>query len=392
MLVKSQLAYTAPDDYPKRDMRQTTYDIAVLGATPAGFAAGGYLAGKHKTVAIIDAPRQACESPLADWVPKGFFQTPHLDKALAQSAGATPFSCVQYHNSDFSKQVDYHQRGAAGHVLHAEHLRKAMRHWAEKAGAFVTRPQKAHPIIHLQEDTVTVVGTPHITARYLLIAHSRPNDVIADLALPAQNIPFSPMVIAALDVPLPTKVAKALGGTLHIIDTPDRSDLGMLFIADTTLHVRLISTSPASGNRSAELSALLARIQSSGLLPMDLPLAKAKGAVWHPPAGVALELETHVAKRCLLTGTAGGFVESITGQTLLPSIRSALLSADMILLADKADDPQEALIQFKSAWRREMADYLRPPNTSLQMLLPLLFVNQQIAAKFTKALLYGESM
>ena len=49
-------------------------------------------------------------------------------------------------------------------------------------------------------------------------------------------------------------------------------------------------------------------------------------------------------------------------------------------------------MKFKNHWRKNLADYLRPPNTSLQMLLPLLFVNQQIVAKFTRALLFGETI
>jgi hypothetical protein len=53
---------------------------------------------------------------------------------------------------------------------------------------------------------------------------------------------------------------------------------------------------------------------------------------------------------------------------------------------------QDELMRFKTAWRKTLADYLRPPNTSLQMLLPLLFVNRQIVPKFTRALLLGENI
>ncbi len=128
------------------------------------------------------------------------------------------------------------------------------------------------------------------------------------------------------------------------------------------------------------------------MLPADLPLAKAAGAVWYPPSGMALELETHVAKRCMLVGTAGGFVESITGQTLYPGVKSALIAADIAHAALDHARVQEELMKFKNHWRKNLADYLRPPNTSLQMLLPLLFVNQQIVAKFTRALLFGETI
>ena len=127
-------------------------------------------------------------------------------------------------------------------------------------------------------------------------------------------------------------------------------------------------------------------------MPKDLALGKAKGAVWHPPAGAALEMETHVTKRCLLSGTAGGFVGSITGQSVAPGIWSSLLAADLAAGALKADNTQDELANFSSSWRVALADYLRPPSTSLKMLLPLLFVNSNIVGKFTKALIEGENI
>ena len=68
----------------------------------------------------------------------------------------------------------------------------------------------------------------------------------------------------------------------------------------------------------------------AGILPASLSLDKARGAVWYPPAGEALDMETHVAKRCILIGTAGGFADTITGQTLWPSIRSAMIGAEAV--------------------------------------------------------------
>ena len=137
---------------------------------------------------------------------------------------------------------------------------------------------------------------------------------------------------------------------------------------------------------------MVGALQQSKLLPKQLPLAKARGAVWHPPAGLALEMERHVAKRCLIMGTAGGFAESVTGQTIRPSLESAILAADTAKTALNRPDMQNKLAEFKSAWRDRQSNYLRPPSTSLHLLLPLLFVNQSIVARFTKAFLYGEAI
>ncbi len=137
---------------------------------------------------------------------------------------------------------------------------------------------------------------------------------------------------------------------------------------------------------------MLSSLQRAGMLPADLPLGRARGAVWHPPAGAALEMESHVAKRCILAGTAGGFCEPVTGQTLRPSVESALLAAQAALAALQSANTQETLMEFKTAWREHLARYLRPPSIPLHLLLPLLFVNRSMVDKFTRALLYGESI
>ena len=371
-----------------------TYDIAVLGATPAGYAAARYLAAKKQDVIVVDAPRLSTECPLADWLPKGFFQLRGLPKGLARSSRAMDFSRVCYHNVELDKQVDYRTRGTAGHFVRAASLTRAFRAAATKAGAKV-RALSSSPAIRLEEDAVQLLlGGRQTRARLLLITHNRPDEVLGELAMPVRNVPGSSLVVAGLDVPVSSRkpAVRQVAGALHVVELRERSELGAFFLANSVLHLRVISSSVAAGTRAAELSGMVSALQQAGVLPADLPLGRAKGAVWRPPAGVALELETHVAKRCLLAGTAGGFVESITGQSLASSVRSALIAADIAIGALKSPEPQGALMKYKTLWRRSLADYLRPPNTSLQMLLPLLFVNQRIVPKFTRALLYGENI
>jgi len=369
------------------------YDVAILGATPAGLAAACYLATKKCDVVAVDAPRQSAESPLADWLPRTFFRLPGLPQALARQAKAQEFARVCYHSADFQKRVDYRARTAAGYFVQVSALTRALHSAATKAGAKV-RSSKTSPAIRLGEDHVELLGSQQVASRLLIIAQDRPNDVLSELAMPLRTVPSASLLVAGLDVPLRGRRAafRKLAGTLHVVELPERTELGAFFVAGSVVHLRVISNSVASGTRAAELSGMVTGLQQAGILPAELPLGRAKGAVWSPPAGVALELETHVAKRCLLSGTAGGFVESITGQTLAPSVRSALLAADVALEALASDDPQGALMKYKTSWRRTLADYLRPPNTSLHMLLPLLFVNQRIVSKFTRALLYGENI
>ena len=369
-----------------------TYDVAVLGATPAGYVAANVLAENRRNVVLLDAPSSPVECPLADWVGRGFFKLGLLPKSLLRTCQAEAFRDVHYHNVALDKEVCHRSRATVGYSLPAAALLKALRAGARKSGVSL-RSTRTNPAISLEEDIVRLLGTARIRARLLLIAQDSPSEAIGQLALPVRTVPRSSLVAAALDVPLTSRaLTKPFGTEMHVVESRQRGELGLFFMADRALHIRLISRSSAAAAQVTGLSAMVAELQRGGLLPADLPLSRARGAVWHPPGGVALELETHVAKRCLLIGTAGGFVETITGQTLTASVRSALLAADVCHAALNSNDPQDALMRFKTSWRKSLADFIRPPNTSLHMLLPLLFVNRRMVGRFTGALLQGENI
>jgi flavin-dependent dehydrogenase len=368
-----------------------TYDIAILGATPAGLAAAHWLARKGCRTVVLDAPQRDAECPFADWVPADFFQIEGMPRSLSRKCRAEPFDAVCYHNADLSQAVMHRTRRVAGHFLQTKSLGNALKAAAVAAGAKV-RAVPAAPAIQLKEDVVQLVGGPEIQARFLLVTHGNPAEAAGDLSMPVPGFRHSPLVVVALEVPLPGKRAGKLGRALHMVESRDRTELGMFFACAGVVHLRIISFSRASGNRAAELSLMIANLQRAGLLPSSLRLGKARGAIWHPPAGAAAETESHVAKRCLIGGTAGGFVDSITGHTLAPSVRSAVIAAKTVLAALKSTNPQGTLSQYKTAWRRELGDYLRPLSASLQMLLPLVLVNKRLVSRLTGAILFGQKI
>ncbi|MBN1555071.1 MAG: hypothetical protein JXA11_10015 [Phycisphaerae bacterium] len=384
------------------------HDVLILGATPAGYAAAAHLSKAKLDVVVVDAPAHVpadapTECPLHDWVPATLFASDKgripksISKSLIAESDAEPFAAVEYHDVALKRTASFSMKEPAGYFVSPDALAKAMRNQAVVAGATVRasrNPVRIRPF----EDHVDVVTSRPIHGKILIVAHDTPEAILSQLGRPVRETARA-MTIIGLDVPLaPAGRKKAddwtqpLRSRLHVQELPERSELGLFFLAGETLHLRVMSTSAAAGNRSAELTAMIHSLKKAGVLPVDLDLAHAKGAVWKPAAGAALEQETHEAKRCLLAGSVGGFTDSITAQAIYPSVRSALLAAVVAQKALTAENPQDTLMTFRDVWRNSLVEYLRPPNTSLAMLLPLLFVNESIVEKFSRALLFGEEI
>jgi len=370
------------------------FDIAIIGGTPAALAAGYYLAKTGRSVVLVDCPQSGQESPLRDWTPATLFSLDGMPKSLAKKCGAAAFRSVRYHNVDLTKQAEHRGRSVLGHFLNPAKLCKAMASEARKAGVSL-RKASTIPSVELQEAGVSLSGSCKSKARILLLAGGSASQAVGHLAMPNGGAFRSQLSVAGLDIPLTPAIAREITDkSLNVIETPKRSDLGMFFVSGNTLHARVMSESTGSAPGADELSGLLMGLREAGILPQRLSLAKASGAVWFPQAGVAMEMNSHAAKRCLLAGSAGGFAAAVTGQTLYPSVHSALLAARCVsdVLDQDPESIQEQLSLFKTSWRKMLGPYLSPPDASLQMLVPLLFANKRVVPRFTKAMLNGDKI
>ncbi len=377
-------------------MARKLYDMAIWGATPAGLAAAINLAKARCSVLLLNSPAPSpMECPLSDWTPAALFALDGVNRSLIKSTKATAFKSVRFHSSRLDHTADHSSKSPLGYLLPAGTLAKELRKLATAAG--VTVRNSAEKVeIELGEDRVHLLSAGKTySARFLLAAQGHPNEILTTLGRASQaTCPPQTMSAVALDIPLSPKhkafLTKSLSTDLHIFELDERSELGISFLLGNTLHIRVISTSMASGLRTNELGGLINRLQKNSVLPEGLKLDRAKAAAWTPPAGMALEQETHDAKRTLLIGSAGGFSDSVTGQTTYPAVASALIATQIALEASIAKTPQDILAQFHASWREALVDYLRPPNTSIGMLLPLLFANERIVGRFTEAIVQGE--
>jgi len=370
------------------------FDIAILGGTPAGLAAGYLLAKDGLSVVLVDYPTSGDESPLSDWAPASLFALEGMPKSLPKKCSATPFRSVRYHSVDFSKQAEHCGRSVLGYFLHPAKLCKALAIEARKAGVSL-RKVNALPHVELQENGVVLSGSCKSKARLLLFVGGSASGAVGHLSLPNGGTFPSQLSVAGLDIPLTPAMTREISDkSLNVVETPNRSDLGMYFVSGGILHARVMSESLGKEPGIGELSDLIVGLSNAGLLPERLALGKSDGALWQPQAGVAMEMNSHTAKRCLLAGSAGGFAAAVTGQTLYPSIHSSLLAARCAaaVLTEGDKNIQECLGAFKTSWREAIGPCLCPPEASLQMLVPLLFANKRVVPRFTMSLLNGNKI
>ncbi len=368
------------------------FDIAILGGTPAGYAAGLALARDKRRVVVVERPARATQCPLDEWVPGDFFDIRPLPRSLRKSCGAESFTKIFYHGADFQRHTEHRSRGRCGYFVNSEDLTAAIRRSAERAGAEVRRLRK-RPQVVLREDHVQLLSSARVRARLLIVADGTPQEILSDLAMPTQPVAGNYYNAIGLNITMNRACSSAdARGVLHVVAPSDSGRFAMFFRVKKRFHLRMVSGESSGEPDIDELSNMLRSLQAAGRAPKNLPLEKAQAARWQIPAGAAMAMDTHVAKRCLLAGTAGGFADTISGATILPTVRSALLAADVATGALEANNTQEELMEFKRLWRREMAEYLSPPSASLKMLFGMLFANSRIVSRFTDAFVYGKTI
>lgn len=366
----------------------TKSDVLIVGAGVAGRTAAGLLARKGRTVQVLGGA--VCGVPSGSrWVSSG---VEPLLKALgvpARDAAAEPVRGVAFHASDFSKRQEVSIGGGAGWFVDlADWNSRLTRSTAATAAADASGEAVA---FRMREDEV-VVGLADGTeraARLLLLADGSPSRAAGAIGMELRPS-LSSRWGAQLEWPA-TRGSRIAPGVLHwVLGIEGGAGLATFWSAGGRESLSVFASS-ASVVQSWLARLLPGLVDSCGVvLPRDLPAGGAPARC--VPAGLALEIESHVGKRALAIGDAGGFVAAATCEGIYPAMWSAQIAAEVADAALTGDCPQDELREFDARWRGAMAEYLRPPNADLQFLLPLVFSNKQMAERLARALLRGETL
>lgn len=369
-------------------MAETLYDVAIVGAGPAGATAAALLARKGRQVVLLDREKAGRVAPCAGWLnvrAKSLLDEiacPFPDRFLV------PFSQVTFYNADASKHASPKHEGPMGFLVDRPQFDSALIQHAASLGAVRMLGQEAKDL-RLDESRVLLkLANSEVQSRLLVLATGRSQDL-------ASRIGFSPR---GSDVA--TWVAQVTG--IHstgnaeptvavVLGLDTRGSFG--FCSCTHDHCTVSANFIGAPDQAVPALVQLCKTAAAkGIIPADLSTQAAKVRAIRCPAGWALDMDTHVAKHTLLVGDAGGFVAAASNEGIYPAMWSAKIAADVVHKALSSPYSQDELMSFDTQWRMQLADHLRSPHTDIRFLLPLIFSNQAMADRMAAAFFFGENI
>ncbi len=378
------------------------FDVIVLGDRAVGATAATLLAKRKRSVALVRCEPGAQAQRRIQWLNRRADRI--LKKAGVSWTGLPkqPVKTVHFYDGALDRNIVSKFRSAPAYVVETASLEAKLVAGAVRAGA-AYHAEIAAESLHVAEDCaqVQLKNGEAMDGQILIVAGSPNEESMRQLGL---TQPAPSAGVWAAQVQGDSSAGRGSRSVIIVLGLNGRWH-GSGGHASRT-GVRGFGYAMRSSNRIAigiawpggskqvpdQLDRLIAALAEKGLVPEQLRGAAGSAVMEHIPAGAALEMEAHVAKRCLLIGCAGGFATAISGETLYPGMWSAQVAAQVVDEALASDNPQDQLGQFEALWRTTMGEYLRMPNTDIQFLLPLVFANQQMADKMAAAFFAGQNI
>lgn len=372
-------------------MAEETFDVAVIGAGPAGATAALQLGRKAYQVALID--RAAFPRPVAcaGWLSAKVEPLVAELGLPAKKFLGSPFRDVTLFNADLTKTAKPRFESSAGYLVDRADFDNALIKAAVQHGVTLFQ-SSAVTDIRLNERSVamSLANGKRITSRLLLLATGRGSELLDRLGFPRQA-GGNPLWTAQAEAELPstkTPTEPHVGVVLGL-------DGGGSFGLCCTSKDRVLVNVNWAGARERAIPVLVELCKAAfvnRVVPVDLSKQAQSAGLVRSPASAALDMDSHVAKHTLLIGDAGGFISAASNEGIYPAMWSAKIAAQAIDAALQSDFSQDELMTFDSLWRTQMADHLRSPHTDIRFLLPLIFHNQPMADRMGAAFFLGENL
>ncbi|MEE8169192.1 MAG: FAD-dependent monooxygenase [Phycisphaerae bacterium] len=375
-------------------MAEATYDIVILGGGIAGAAAAAFAARANRRTCLLTVGSRRASRRWSCWL-----HPPAVP--LLKAAGVDPESLadaaihgVDFHSADLQQSASCTDLEASA-IVERSAVRAALLAVAAsiksidiRASRTVTAIDSGETQVHVTtEDGSTVCG------RLLIVADGHSSATARRLGLTEPSMEGRRIAAAQIDAPDSSKAQQPPGrDVIHLVLNAARPvALGLVLPTARGWTIGVVDEGD-DDFVSRRLSKLCEQFRgAAGGFPRSMASARNIRCTT-VPCGAALDWETHVGKRALVIGDAGGFVSALSVDGLYPSMLTAQLAVRVADEALNERHEQDALQQFDALWRAELADYIRSPGTDLKFLIPMVFSNAAIAGRTARAFLTGENL
>ncbi len=372
-------------------MSSDLFDVAIIGAGPAGSAAAIALTRKGRRVVIVDRDTFPRSVPCAGWV--GVRAAGMLAEWGVKTKRLlnVPINDVTLFNADLSKSAKPAFDQPPGFLVDRGRFDQALVEAAVKNTALFVQGCAAADL-RLNESSVTIqlADGRELESRLLLLASGRASSLLARVRV-AREPERSPVWAAHVLEELPSGAKRAHLKVSVVLGLDGGESFGFCWVFKNHVSANVMWVGAQSDTGEA-LSRLCRCAFEKQVLPIDLSEQATAATVIRTPVGEAMEMDSHVSKHTLLIGDAGGFVSAVSNEGIYPAMWSAKIAAEVVDEALDSDPTQDALMTFNSRWRMEMGDHLRSPHTDVRFLLPLIFTNQPMADRMGAAFFFGENI
>jgi geranylgeranyl reductase family protein len=376
-------------------------DVLIVGAGPAGSTCARLLAGKGRRVLLLDRATFPRDKVCGGWVNlKAFKDFPELEKVRAKASSRSrlveePFHGLTFLSADLGRQAVYKSRSVTGYTVDRRQFDTRLLCEAARLPGVTFVQRQDIVAVAPAETGVTVTNSrgKSYTAGVLVGADGT-NSSVARLTGLREAWPSERQIVClTADLKVDSRTMSRLYGKQRqiYVSISYRGIAGYawLFPKRVAVSVGVGCRADLPVDLKAVYAGWLDDLKRQQLLPEAASAAAAQTAI--VPAGGAIDFEGHVGKRTILIGDAGGFASAATGEGIYPAMLSARVAARCILRALESAQPQDALMQFKFAWRRAFAEYIQMPNANLALLLPLIYDNAELCRRLAKCYLFGEN-
>lgn len=373
-------------------MNQAIYEVAIVGAGPAGCVAGAMLAQSGRRVIIVDQAPLPRPASCAAWVSARaiVLMKDRLKQDISRQT-SHPLTSITFYSADLSKSAAPRLKQPAGFVIDRYDFDSALLTMAQKAGA-TTIGSCEITNVELLEDHVVLHrgdGQQPLQACFLVLATGRGTIWLERLKLTRPTGRGAWFGAATVDASEETCLAPP--GVDVIFGLDRKGSFAEVVRSASGVYVLLTWYADKAQARPVFVQ-LCHRLVEAGRVPALLSRRAVSAPLSYGLTSFALELDSHVGKHTLIVGDAGGFLADISQEGIYPAMWSACIAAEVLLEAFEAPHPQDVLKSFETRWRQEMASYLSPPNTDLHYLLPMVFSNAAMADRMAAVFFLGENL